>query len=469
MSKTMPTTRMNTDLTVPSVKRLRKLSVKAAEAATAPEPAPPVPAPPLREKVIDNRKEIQKTVANTVIQSEQQAAAPAEEASPASAPAPERLAADSFDPCLAGALDREGEVMYTSMTVGRRGENVFEPWLGRVFQLLCLIAFKCAIGLEVGPKGGHAHLQITAAFCVGIPFLEACKAIVKALRAWIPMRTGEKGYVQCKPLVGVQTFVGMLGYISKLPLAVKLWNVTPGELKEGQRQYALVKTDPLSGKRPMNKSNFLKEVFSFWHRHLRPVFYEMETIVLYMLWSGEYMPTSVWIVGGSGEGLDFTRAGRFWSLLHAPHSATLDDVMAIFFAKNQRAGRYFASALNERDVPTMPEVTLEVAKQRAMQARTDEFTFDYAEPATGPAHDDDDDAAHLTGDRFMQFDNRGAPAEMTDDELEENTRKRAGRWADDNDDDDVVGAMDIDVSEYQEHDNGFAEPASSMIDDEAEE
>jgi hypothetical protein len=37
MSKTMPTTRMNTDLTVPSVKRLRKLSVKAAEAATAPE------------------------------------------------------------------------------------------------------------------------------------------------------------------------------------------------------------------------------------------------------------------------------------------------------------------------------------------------------------------------------------------------------------------------------------------------
>jgi hypothetical protein len=74
--------------------------------------------------------------------------------------------------------------------------------------------------------------------------------------------------------------------------------VPPCELKEGQRQYALVKTDPLSGKHPMNKSNFLKEVFSFWHRHLRHVFYEMETIVLYMLWSGEYMPTSVWIVGG---------------------------------------------------------------------------------------------------------------------------------------------------------------------------
>jgi hypothetical protein len=63
----------------------------------------------------------------------------------APAPAAERLATDGFDPYLAKALDREGEVMYTSMIVGRRGENVFEPWLGRVFQLLCLVSFKCPL------------------------------------------------------------------------------------------------------------------------------------------------------------------------------------------------------------------------------------------------------------------------------------------------------------------------------------
>ena len=106
-----------------------------------------------------------------------------------------------------------------------------------------------------------------------------------------------------KPLVGAQTYISMIGYVSKLPrdvLAMRLFNITPGELKEGRRQHLLVKTDPLSGKRQMNKSNFLKEVYSFWHRHLRPIAYEMEVIVLYMLWSGEYMPTAVWIIGGSG-------------------------------------------------------------------------------------------------------------------------------------------------------------------------
>ena len=73
-----------------------------------------------------------------------------------------------------------------------------------------------------------------------------------------------------KPLVGSQSFVGMLGYVSKLPLEVRLWNVTPGELAEGQKQYQLVRTDPMIGKRGLNKSNFIKEVYSFWHRHLRP-------------------------------------------------------------------------------------------------------------------------------------------------------------------------------------------------------
>lgn len=289
-----------------------------------------------------------------------------------------------FDKTLGGALSEDGEVMYVSATVGRRALNVYDGWLDAVFGLLRLISFKCAIGLEVGPKGGAAHLQITAAFLVAVPFKDACALICTAIKSWIPIVRGSKGYAQVKPLVGSQTFLGMLGYVSKLPLAVKLHNVTPGELKEGQRMHQLVRTDPLSGKRHMNKSNFLKEVFSFWHRHLRPVEHPIEVIVLYMLWSGEYLPTAVWIVGGAGEGLDFARAVRFWSLLHSPTTATMEDVMAIFFSTRQPPrDRYFGRC---RDGASVPTVSFEEACEQATEARKVTFEHTYTEADTDGEH-----------------------------------------------------------------------------------
>ena len=62
--------------------------------------------------------------------------------------------------------------MYVSCTVGKKGENIYEGWLDRVYALLCLVAFKAAIGLEIGPRGGHAHLQVVFAVLCCIPFAE---------------------------------------------------------------------------------------------------------------------------------------------------------------------------------------------------------------------------------------------------------------------------------------------------------
>ena len=46
---------------------------------------------------------------------------------------------------------------------------------------------------------------------------------------------GSKGYVSSKVLQGTQCALGMIGYISKLPLRVKLWNIDVAELAEGQQ------------------------------------------------------------------------------------------------------------------------------------------------------------------------------------------------------------------------------------------
>ena len=143
--------------------------------------------------------------------------------------------------------------MYVSCTVGRKGGNVYEGWLDRVYMivyaLLCLVAFKAAIGLEIGPRGGHAHLQVVFAVLCCIP--DACKKLQKAIKDFIPVQTGSKGHCQCyanaNPLLA-QTFISTIGYVSKLPLAMRLFNITGAWRVEGGSQTVSVGEDkPTTG------------------------------------------------------------------------------------------------------------------------------------------------------------------------------------------------------------------------------
>lgn len=270
---------------------------------------------------------------------------------PASTPVHEtsRQKVNVTDASLKGVLAPSGTTMDVSITVGRKGTHVYDVWFQRLHEILEAISVKSALALETGPRAGHAHLQGVARFKVTVPFVGACKAIVAAFKEYLPVAKGDKGVVQVKPLAGVQSFLGMIGYVTKLPLGVRLWNVSAAEVKEGQSLYALVKVDPLSGKRALNKSNFMKEVFAFWHRHLRPLRYPIETVVLYMVQSGDYMPTSVWLlgecvfgalsgVGPSGSGMDATKAKIFWSFCHESDKATPVDIKNLFFSRSPGGG-----------------------------------------------------------------------------------------------------------------------------------
>jgi len=226
--------------------------------------------------------------------------------------------------------------------------------------------------------------------------VEACKAIAKALKAFVPIRNGDKGVVQVKQLVGSQSFLGLIGYITKLPLQVRLWNISPSMVKEGQQLYALVKVDPLAGKRAVNKSNIMKELYAFWHRNLRPTWFAAEAVTLYMIQSGEYMPTSVWLMGGSGQGLDFNKVTVFWKLVHQPEDATMRDIMTIFYARPTLAQNRLASGplsfiahdacfryhhVNTGLEPTPDNIEAPVPYSQAVQAaeaaRADEYAYHF--------------------------------------------------------------------------------------------
>ena len=104
-------------------------------------------------------------------------------------------------------------------------------------------------------------------FSARVPFNGALKKINKAIKDWIPTRRDMGGYVTSKVLQGSQSVSGMLGYITKLPMRVECWNISQDDGAEGQKLYQLVKVDPLSGKRALNKSNFIKGCLPFGTGH----------------------------------------------------------------------------------------------------------------------------------------------------------------------------------------------------------
>ena len=68
-----------------------------------------------------------------------------------------------------------GERMDVSMTVGRKGLDIYTFWMLRLFVLLSWITVKAAIGEEVGPKGGHSHLQVFLSLLVSVSFDETAR------------------------------------------------------------------------------------------------------------------------------------------------------------------------------------------------------------------------------------------------------------------------------------------------------
>jgi len=310
-------------------------------------------------------------------------------------PGTEGNPASSFDVSVGGVLGPNGQQMDVSITVGRKGDDIYTFWLSQLFLFATWTTILCAIGEEVGPKGGHSHLQCIMSFLVLVPYEEALKQIVKAIKTFIPIERGSKGYVSCKVLQGHQSVLGMIGYVTKLPLRVKLWNISAAMLAEAQKYYSLVKVDPLNGRRPLNKSNFFKEVYAFWHRELRPLWHSMEDVLLFMIQSCQYMLTAAWISGTNGVGIDITRATKYWAMLHAPADVTLDHVMSIFFFTPRSGGRYFSAA---PDITTVQnEVARQVARQRPTRTTLEEAraTADAARPTDYEHHYCPAQATHI--------------------------------------------------------------------------
>jgi hypothetical protein len=294
-----------------------------------------------------------------------------------------------YDKTLGGILGVDGEDMLVSCTVGTRGKHCPKHYFTDLFQAYSVLSEMAGVCLETGKRKGLAHCQVAGIFRVLVPFEDACIAIANAIKQWVGILRGSGGYVQVKPSEGTQTKGGLFGYIHKMPMAAKLWNVSPDELAAAKEEYELVKTDPLAGKRMLNKSNFVKEVFAYAYTNFYGNIPDIDIAALQAIRSGEYAATSVWLAGAGGSGLSLPRAKVYWRLASDPESCTLADIHTIFFY-NPFQKRAEAMPIH---IPSFEE--LKRATVEAQKSRTEHH---YSAGNIVLEDDSDDDAVDLNNE-----------------------------------------------------------------------
>ena len=268
-----------------------------------------------------------------------------------------------YDRTLGGLLCTEanGLPLLTSITVGVRKQHCPKSFHPLTFQCLTVLADVAAACLETGKRKGFAHVQATALFYVDGAFEDALVAINNALKQWCGIAHGSGGVVQVKLAQGSQTKNGLIGYVHKLPIKASLWNITEAELEAAKEEYALVSTDPLAGKRNLNKSNFVKEIYAFAVRNFPADMPEIDIAALQAIRTGEYAPVSTWLAGSGGAGIDLERSRIYWRLFREPEKATVEDIHAIFFHNPYRRQKLPVP----RNVPSFAEMKRR-QEQRAM-------------------------------------------------------------------------------------------------------
>ena len=120
---------------------------------------------------------------------------------------------------------------------------------------------------------------------------------------------------------------------------------------------------------------------------------ELKFIILKMLHSGKFSPTSDWVLGRFGMGMDDVRSETMLKMVTEPASCNLADVNLIFFEGEKRRPRVSSAQLMDLIVDNhVPECALNggpCCNQHSFQEFMDHFSR-RPQASTSGAHSDSD-------------------------------------------------------------------------------
>eukprot|EP01031_Cornospumella_fuschlensis_P027563 gene27563-33289_t len=191
---------------------------------------------------------------------------------------------------------------------------------------------KGAVSTEVGSRAFHLHLQ-------GVLRLRYPKTAdyVSMLQKFIKNLLPNKGKglkVMLKVLRGDQTFIGMIGYVTKdvgqPHYQLRTHGITVAELAEGRNCHSNMVTSSYDESRKViTVKNLMQELFKFNRRCMMPIIVPVLFGVTYMIQSGNYILSPDFI--SSYRKIDLHEAEILWGMINKPKDTTVEGVRALLF------------------------------------------------------------------------------------------------------------------------------------------
>ena len=110
----------------------------------------------------------------------------------------------------------------------------------------------------------------------------------------------------------------------------------------------MVRTTHEDGRKLLGKRTCQRSVWQEWNTFIRPLAVPFDCMLMWMMQSGLYMPTSDWAVGTGGSGFMDRKISAMWWMSRWPEHTTIENVRNLFF---EPPDRFTTATPHQQHVP----------------------------------------------------------------------------------------------------------------------
>jgi len=234
-----------------------------------------------------------------------------------------------------------------SITITAKGQHVPGGWLNQFRMWLRKHDSKGLGSLEKGARNDKLHIQACVQLRVALSTTDKAavarivKLIKEQLRAAMHIMTGDGVTMVVKPFEEGQEWPYMIGYCLKdygqAHFRYVSHLVDEDEARAGREAYQMVAIDYTTNKRVLSKSGYAKVAFGFHQVNFAPAFVPLDTTLMCMIQSGEYVPSATWVTPTAGHACTDQQLSAFWKMLHRPTDVDRATVRVLFMGDTSAA------------------------------------------------------------------------------------------------------------------------------------
>ena len=243
---------------------------------------------------------------------------------------------DTAPPQSISAVFKEGMVCRPfSITISKKKQDIPTAYFPSAMTFLESVSVKGFFGGERGAREKRLHLQ----GCVWVwCYLESdhTKDLSSAIRSHFHVRPNEGTQIMVKIVEHKNGDLYTLGYCQKYAGHADYkpvnYGLTDRELEGAREYYDAKKPTTMTTATRLEFKNLHVECKAFYRARIYPApVPNLNTMLSFMISTGEYMPVTKFTVNGQGNCLDWQNAQLLWEALMAPEMVTRADTARLFF------------------------------------------------------------------------------------------------------------------------------------------